>query len=118
MSLKAQSDRPAVVVTVPPKWGILAEAGETVSSVRFECADGAYSYPYHTLSRWVLEGSMPEILVIRAGSDRVIVCGRQLEQIRDALDSGRLRVVRCTNERYGNGNVSTVVERIVVEPEP
>lgn len=115
MSLKAQSDRPAVVVTAPPKWGVLAEAGETVSSIRFECADGAYSYPYHTLTRWVLEAGDPERLVIDAGADKVTVCGRELVVVRDGLDAGRLRVIRKVEARYVSNSAGVIVTHLEVE---
>ena len=109
MSLKPQPDRPAVVVPALPTWGILAEPGETVSSIRLECADGAYSYPYHTLTRWVLRAAQPENLVIEAGPDKVTVRGRKLEEVRDGLDSGRLRVIRIVEERYLNSGTGGVI---------
>lgn len=118
MNLKPQLDKTPVTLPPSPAWGDLAEPGEPVGVIRFECEDGAYSYPYHVLAQWVLQGSAPETLVIHAGSDRVIVRGRQLDKIRNALDSGRLQVVRCTNERYIDSEVNPVVERIEVESKP
>ena len=115
MSLKPQSDRPVVVVPSSPKWGIVAEPGETVNSIRFECADGAYSYPYHTLTRWVLFAGQPEQLVIEAGSDKVTVCGRELEVVRDGLDTGRLRLVRTVGERYRDIEGGAIVTKLKVE---
>lgn len=115
MSLKPQSDRPAVVVSAAAKWGILAEAGEAVSSIRFECADGAYSYPYHTLTRWVLQAGVPERLVIEAGPDQVTVCGRELEVVRDGLDAGRLRVIRTVEARYFSSGAGAIVTHLTIE---
>ena len=115
MSLKPQSDRPAVVVPASPRWGIVAEPSETVNSIRFECADGAYSYPYHTLTRWVLLAGQPEQLVIEAGPDKVTVCGRELEGVRDGLDAGRLRVVRAVEERYRDIEGGAIVTQLKVE---
>lgn len=115
MSLKPQSDRAAVAVTSPPKWGILAEAGDAVSSIRFECADGAYSYPYHALTRWVLQAGVPERLVIDAGADKVTVCGRGLEVVRDGLDAGRLRAIRALAERYVNESSGVIITSLKVE---
>lgn len=116
MSLKSQSDRPVVVVPASPKWGIVAEPGETVNSIRFECADGAYSYPYHTLTRWILQAGEPESLVIEAGPDKVTVRGRELNVVRDELDAGRLRVVRTVEERYVSNGAGVIVTHLKVEP--
>jgi hypothetical protein len=116
MSLKPQPDRPAIAVPAPPTWGVLAEPGETVSSIRFECADGAYSYPYHALVRWVIQSTPSETLVIHAGKDSVTVRGRQLAAIRDAIDAGRLRVLRLAADRYPATKSGAVVTHLSVEP--
>jgi hypothetical protein len=116
MSLKPQPDRPAIAAPTPTSWGILAEPGEAVSSIRFECADGAYSYPYHTLARWVLQSMPPETLVIHANNDSITIHGRQLATIRDALDAGRIRVLRLPAERYAESKLGPVVTLLSVEP--
>lgn len=116
MSLKPQPDRPAIAAPAPPAWGILAEPGEAVSSIRFECADGAYSYPYHTLARWVLQSMPAETLVIHANKDSIMVHGRQLATIRDALDAGRIRVLRLADERYAESKPGPIVTVLRVEP--
>jgi hypothetical protein len=48
----------------------LAELGEAVSSIRFECAAGAYFHSYHTMARWVFQ-TMKSGTVVRVG-ERVI----------------------------------------------
>lgn len=116
MSLKPQPDRPAIAVPAPPAWGILAEPGEAVSSIRFECVDGAYSYPYHALARWVLRAGKPEMLVIRAGADEVAVRGRELVPVRDALERGRLRVLSVASERYVGAKSGTAITHLSIEP--
>ncbi len=114
MSLKSQPDRPAVVVPAPPAWGVLAEPGEPVSSIRFECAHGAYSYPYHVIARWVLQPGTEETLEIQAGRDRVVVRGTALEPVRDALEAVRLRVLRITPARYSSARTGTFVSALEV----
>ncbi|MDP3069658.1 MAG: hypothetical protein Q8N18_05185 [Opitutaceae bacterium] len=115
MSLKPQLDKPPVPVSAPPAWGELAEPGEPVSVIRFECEDGAYSYPYHALSRWVLQAGQPECLVVQVGKDRLTVRGRDLNVVRDALDAGRLRVLRPAKARYDAVQRGTIVAQIEVE---
>ncbi len=115
MTLKPQLDKTPLAVTPPPAWGELAEPGESVGVIRFECEDEAYSYPYHTLSRWVLQARHPECLVVQAGTDRLTVRGRDLEVVRDAMDAGRLRVLRAVKDRYGTAAQGTIVTHLKVE---
>lgn len=113
MSLKVQPDRPAVVPLSAPIWGVLADPGEPAGVVRFETADGVYSYPYHTLSRWVLCRTADELMV-QAGCDTITVRGRQLASVRDALDTGRLLVLRATKERYIADKPGPVVTQVSI----
>ena len=115
MTLKPQLDKTPVLVTPPPAWGDLAEPGEPVGVIRFECEDGEYSYPYHALSRWVLQRGTSECLVVQAGPDRLTVRGRNLRVIRDELDAGRLEVLRANIGRYAPSRGGTVVITIDVE---
>lgn len=115
MTLKPQLDKTPVPVTPPPAWGDLAEPGEPVGVIRFECEDGEYSYPYHALSRWVLQAGEPECLVIQAGPDRLTVRGRNLEVVRDVLDGGRLRVLRVSKDRYSDSLQGTSIAHLEVE---
>lgn len=115
MSLKPQSDKVPMPLPVSPVWGELADAGQTVSVVVFVCADAAYTYPYHTLSRWVWAPGATDTLRVQAGEDEVTIHGRNLHAIGDALGSARLRVLRATNERYETQPDAVVVSRISVE---
>jgi hypothetical protein len=115
MTLKPQLDKAPAPVTPPLSWGVLAEPGEMVGVVRFECEDGGHSYPYHTLSRWTLRAGQPEHLVIQAGRDKITVRGRDLSAIREALDAGCLRVLRAVSARYGTAEQGTIVAHIEVK---
>ncbi|MDO8545479.1 MAG: hypothetical protein Q7S40_33980 [Opitutaceae bacterium] len=53
--------------------------------------------------------------MIEAGADRVVVRGRELEVVRDALDAGRLRVLRIAEERYIPIEAGVVVAELKVE---
>lgn len=114
MTLKPQLDKTPVLVTPPPAWGDVAEPGESVGVIRFECDDGAYSYPHHALSRWVLQAGQRECLLIDAGKDRVTVLGRGLGVVRNELDAGRLRVLRAVEERYANSQAGAIVTHVSV----
>ncbi len=61
----------------------------------------------------MLSGTADE-LVIQAGRDMINIRGRQLAAIRDSLDSGRLRVLRASNERYVAGRPGPVVTQLSI----
>ncbi len=109
MSLKSHPGRAPAAAAPGLAWGVLASPGEPVSTIRFECPDGAYTYPYHTLSRWILRLGPRETLEIQAGTDRIQLEGRHLAVIRDALDAGRLRSIRLTPERYASAKPGVCV---------
>lgn len=113
MSLKPQSDKIPQPLPSSPTWGELADTDQPVSVVVFECAATMYSYPYHTLSRWVLTVAPTATLRIRAGGDEVTIHGRNLKSISDALNSSRLKVIRETTGRYLHDQ-EVVVNRISV----
>jgi hypothetical protein len=115
MSLKPQPDRKPSESPPPPTWGELADAGEQVGVIRFECAAGDYSFPYHVLSRWALHAGPPESLIIQAGKDTVTVHGRQLSAVRDALEAGRLRVLRATSPRYPPVRSGPEISALIIE---
>jgi len=112
MNLKPQPDKPTVALPNPPTWGVLAQDGEPVSSMRFECAVASYSYPYHRLDRWIFHPGDPERLIVQAGKDTITICGRELVSVRDALENGRLRVLRSAGERYLLTKTGTVIADI------
>ncbi len=115
MSLKPQADKTPTAAPSPIAWGVLADAGESAAVIRFECADGSYSYPYHVLSRWVLQTDDSEILVIDAGRDKITIRGRKLEIVRESLDAGRLRVLRVCQSRYAVTESGVTVTDLAVE---
>ena len=115
MTLKTQSDKAPMLLPTSPAWGELADAGQTEAVVAFECSDAVYTYPYHTLARWVLESGETDILCVRAGEDEVRIHGRNLKAIGDALGSARLRVLRVTNVRYHDAKDSISVGRIDIK---
>lgn len=100
MSLKPQADKIPFPKPALPSWGVLTEPSEPASVIRFECHDGSHSYPYHTLSSWTLHPDKPDTLLVCIGREVVKVTGERLEIIRDALDTGRLSILRISPERY------------------
>ncbi|MBI5769612.1 MAG: hypothetical protein HZA93_17685 [Verrucomicrobia bacterium] len=116
MTLKPQSTKVTLPSLTAPSWGELADDGQPVSVVVFECGETVYSYPYHTLARWVLTPGAVDLLRIQAGKDEINIHGRNLTLISQALGHARLRVLRATPERYAEATNMIFVSRISVEP--
>ncbi len=115
MNLKPQSIKATLPSLAAPSWGELADEGQPVSVVVFECSEAIYSYPYHTLSRWVLAPGASDTLRIKAGGDEVTIEGRNLRVVGDALCSARLRLLRVANDRYDVAKEAVVISRIRFE---
>jgi len=115
MSLKPQSDKVPILAPVAPVWGELADPGQPVTAVVFECGDTTYTYPYHTLSRWILTRGTTDILRVQTGEDEVTIHGRNLFFISQALGHARLLVLRTAQERYSESTDAVSVTRIEVE---
>jgi len=65
-----------------------------ITVVRFELAERTVCCPLSGLSRWEWSNVGEEKLVIDLAKDRVTVTGRGLAAVLDALDAGRLQVLR------------------------
>jgi hypothetical protein len=65
-----------------------------VPAVRFELVDRVFSMPAASLKSWESLSGTDEKIVIHAASGKVTVIGRGLEAVHDALDNGRLQVLR------------------------
>ena len=115
MSLKPQPDRATINSPPGPTWGVLAEAGEVVATIRFACPNMSYSYPYHVLTKWTLSQGTRDELTIHAGPDTITITGTSLEAIYDALDSARVRVVRRQSTRYAEAAADPNIDSITVE---
>lgn len=100
MALKQLAHKPPAPLPLAPTWGVVATEDEAPSVLRLECADRTESLPYHTLTRWTLVSGAENILTIHAGSLLIVVHGRELAPVRDALDAGRLVSIRAIEGRY------------------
>lgn len=114
MALKQLAHKPPAPLPAAPTWGVVAAEEEAPSVLRLECADRTESLPYHTLTRWTLVSGAENILTIHAGSLVIVVRGRELAPVRDALDAGRLVSLRATESRYLGLKAGTVVTSIIV----
>ena len=65
-----------------------------ITAVRFELAEKTVCCPLFGIARWEWSNVGEEKLIIDLAKDRVTVTGRGLASVLDALDAGRLQVLR------------------------
>ena len=75
------------------------------------------SYPYRALSSWQWRRQLQrEELRIEAGPDAIIIRGKGLNRLVDALDTGALETVREGSSAATSGSETTiVVESLIIE---
>jgi len=114
MALKQLAHKPPAPLPASPTWGVVADEDKAPSVLRFECADRTESLPYHTLTRWTLVPGAENVLTLYAGRLIIVIHGRELAPVRDALDAGQLVSIRATEDRYRSLRSGTVVTDIIV----
>jgi len=101
-----------------PRWGRLTEDGRVALVVRFVVPGRTFSFPYQAFIRWDLEAGEPETLTVHTSAVRVVVRGRKLAAIRDALDGHRLELLQTTTERPANAaSAEPSIRTITLEPQ-
>lgn len=95
-------------------WGELAEDGKEAFVVRFVLADRVVTYHATQLKRWEHVFGVPEMLLIRADRDEIVVEGRDLNEIRAALDLGRLCELRLNYPAKAGVRPGPQVRRITI----
>jgi hypothetical protein len=99
-------------------WGRIGH--EFIQTVRFQKTDQwnsvTYSYPYRSLSRWKYRKAYSsEEIIIQAVTDTITITGRNLEKFVDALDHGKLDLVREMGEGSALSTSPIVVHSIAVK---
>jgi hypothetical protein len=98
MSIEHSPNQRPTLQAAPPTWGELAGQGERALVVRFVLVDRTVTFPVSQVRRWEHTLGEPEYLLILAGTNTVVIEGRDLSPIRFALDVGRLAEVRTNRE--------------------
>ena len=101
-------------------WGRIGH--ESIQTIRFQKTDRwkpvTYSYPYRSLSRWEYHKSYSsEEIIIHAVTDTVTITGKNLEKIVEALDQGKLDLVREMGDESAL-SVSPIIVRSITVKEP
>ena len=79
----------------PPNWGEISPGGKTATVVRFALVDRWVSFPADQFKRWEHAVGEPEMLTIKTEKEEIVIEGRELAEIRAALDLGRLCELRA-----------------------
>jgi hypothetical protein len=116
MSIDPHPGKKPLVPPPPPNWGEIAPAGETAVVVRFALVDRVVTFPVAEFKRWEHAASEPETLTISTEKEQIVLEGRELAEIRAALDLGRLSEVRVNYPRSSGARPGPRVQRIVIEP--
>lgn len=115
MSLDLRSGTKPLTASPPPSWGEIAPDGESAAVIRFVLVDRVVTYPSAQFKRWEHVVGVPETLILTTDKELVVVEGRELGEIRAALDLGRLCEVRINYPPKSGARPGPQVRRIAIE---
>lgn len=115
MSIEPHPEGKPLVAAPPPSWGEIAPAGQTATVMRFVLVDRVVTYPTEQFKRWEHVVGVPEMLTLTTGNEQVVVEGRELAEIRAALDLGRLCELRVNYPPKSGTRPGPQVRRIAIE---
>ena len=84
--------------------------------VRFALVDRVVTFPVDQFKRWEHLAGEPELLTISTDKEEIVIEGRELAEVRAALDLCQLREVRINYPRSPGNRPGPRVQRITVEP--
>lgn len=116
MSIESHPGQKPLVPPPPPSWGEIAPAGQTALVVRFALVDRVVTFPLDQFKRWEHAAGEPELLTISTEKEEIVIEGRELAEVRAALDLGRLCEVRINYPRSSSARPGPRVLRIAIEP--
>jgi len=99
----------------PPTWGETAPVGKTATVLRVALPDRWVSFPIGQLTQWEHQVGVPELLSIQTAKREIVVSGRDLADIRIALDLGRLCELRSNFPTKAKARPGPQVHRISIE---
>lgn len=92
-------------------WGSISPSPHSVETVRFcRVKNGVefelVSYPYRLLTRWSLHLNEPEQMQIEIADEIVVIIGRGLRRIMEALDGAQLQLVQEQRNEQPSGELA------------
>ncbi len=115
MSIEVFPGNKPLTRPAPPNWGEISPDGDPARVVRFALVGGWVSFPADQLKRWEHTLGEPELLTIKTDRDEIVVEGRDLAEVRAALDLGRLCELRINFPRSTGARPGPQVRRITIE---
>lgn len=115
MSMDLHPGAKPLTPSPPPSWGEIAPAGETAAVMRFVLVDRVVTYPAVEFKRWEHVVGVPETLILTTATELVMVEGRELAEVRAALDLGRLCELRVNYPPKSGARPGAQVRRIAIE---
>lgn len=114
MSIKQGPDKDPLGPVPEPPWGEMKPEGQTTGAVQFILADRTVSYPVKGLKSWTLIAGDPERFEINTEKAVIVIEGKLLVTLRDALNESRLVKVRVNGARPSQ-RPGPVVRSIAIE---
>lgn len=116
MSIDPHPGKMPLLPPAPPNWGETVPEGKPVLVVRFALVDRVVTFPVDQFKRWEHIAGEPERLTISTDKEEIVIEGRELAEVRAALDLGRLCEVRINYPRPSSARPGPRVQRITIEP--
>ena len=115
MSIEVRPGTKPLTRPAPPSWGEISPDGKIALVARFALGDRVVTFPVAQFKRWEHAAGEPELLTITADKEEIVIEGRELAEIRAALDLGRLSEVRVNFPRPAGPRPGPQVRRITIE---
>ena len=115
MSIEVEPGKKPLARPAPPSWGEISPDGRIALVARFALGDRVVTFPVAQFKRWEHTAGEPELLTIKADKEEIVIEGRELTEIRAALDLGRLCEVRVNFPRSVAPRPGPQVRRITIE---
>ena len=95
-------------------WGEVGPEGDPNPTIRFVLSDRTVCFPTSEIKRWEHIRSTPERLILVSTLERITVTGRELTDVRCAMDRNRLRELRVAPAKAGI-RIGPQIDRIEFE---
>ena len=114
MSIKVPATHAPLRPAGMEMWGEVGPEGDPNPTIRFVLSDRTVCFPTSEIKRWEHIRSTPERLILVSTLERITVTGRDLTDIRCAMDRNRLREVRVAPSKAGI-RIGPQIDRIEFE---
>ena len=94
MSIAHHPGKDPLAPPAPRSWGLVLPERQVCPSVRLVLADRSISFPVSEFRRWEHVAGDPELLSILTSREVIVIEGRQLAEVRQAIDEVRLKELK------------------------